>query len=206
MATGSDTSLFVLRHGTETTWLLLYVDDIVTTASSTALLQQIVVELRSAFAMKDLGPLHYFLGIQVRRTVAGFFLHQQQYAEDKLEHSGMLNCKPALTPVDTKAKVSASAGTPLTDKTFYCSIVSALQYLTLTRPELVYAVQQACLHMHDPMTLTGTSSNRFCDMSVSRRVMVFYYAPYCPRPSQPTRMLTGRVAQIRDALRVLHFS
>jgi hypothetical protein len=100
--------------------------------------------------MKELGLLHYFLGIQVRRTKEGFFLHQQQYAEDILDHAGMLSCKPTSTPVDTKAKVFATAGLPLKDQTFYRSIVGALQYLTLTRLELAYVVQQACLHMHDP--------------------------------------------------------
>jgi hypothetical protein len=148
--TGSDSSLFVHRRDGETAWLLLYVDDIVLTASSFALLQRIITNLSSVFAMKDLGPLHYFLGIQVHRTAAGFFLHQQQYAEDILERAGMLNCKPASTPVDTKAKLSGTDGLPLSDKTFYRSIAGALQYLTLTRPELAYAVQQACLHMHDP--------------------------------------------------------
>jgi hypothetical protein len=93
VTTGSDTSLFVLRRGADTAWLLLYVDDIVLTASSPALLHQIVHDLRGAFAMKDLGPLHYFLGIQVRWTTEGFFLHQQQYAEDILDHVGTLNCK-----------------------------------------------------------------------------------------------------------------
>jgi hypothetical protein len=150
ITTRSDTSLFVLRRANDTAWLLLYVDDIVLAASSTTLLHQVIQELRNAFAMKDLGPLSYFLGIQVRRTSQGFFLHQQQYAEDILDRAGMLNCKPACTPVDTKAKVSAAAGVPMPDKTFYRSIAGALQYLTLTRPELAYAVQQACLHMHDP--------------------------------------------------------
>nr|XP_040245585.1 uncharacterized mitochondrial protein AtMg00810-like [Aegilops tauschii subsp. strangulata] len=62
----------------------------------------------------------------------------------------MLNCKPAATPVDTKAKLSATDGSPASDAAFYWSIVGALQYLTLTRPELQYAVQQVCLHMHAP--------------------------------------------------------
>jgi histone deacetylase 1/2 len=150
VTTGSDTSLFVPRHGSHTAWLLLYVDDIVLTASSTELLHHIIKDLSGVFAMKDLGPLHYFLGIQVRRTAAGFFLHQQQYAEDILERTGMLNCKPASTLVDTKGKVSATNGVPLQDKSFYRSIANALQYLTLTRPEIAYAVQQACLYMHDP--------------------------------------------------------
>ena len=54
----------------------------------------------------------------------------------------MLNCKPAPTPVDTKAKVSALEGSLASDAAFYRSIVGALQYLTLTRPDLQYAVQQ----------------------------------------------------------------
>jgi histone deacetylase 1/2 len=150
ITTSSDSSLFVLRRGSDTAWLLLYVDDIVLTASSTALFQRIINDLSGAFAMKDLGPLHYFLGIQVHRTPAGFFLHQEQYDEEILDRAGMRNCKPASTPVDTKAKVSAAAGIPVQDKTFYRSIAGALQYLTLTRPEMAYAVQQVCLHMHDP--------------------------------------------------------
>jgi histone deacetylase 1/2 len=150
VTTGSDASLFVLRRGTDTAWLLLYIDDIVLTASSATLLRRIIHDLCGAFAMKDMGPLHYFLGIQVRRTTEGFFLHQQQYAEDILDRAGMLNCKPASTPVDTKSKVSTKDGVPLHDKTFYRSVAGALQYLTITRPKIAYAVQQACLHMHDP--------------------------------------------------------
>ena len=53
----------------------------------------------------------------------------------------MLNCKTASTPVDTKEKVSAVEGTPTSDAPFYCSIVGALQYLTLTRPDIQYVVQ-----------------------------------------------------------------
>ena len=62
----------------------------------------------------------------------------------------MLNCKPAPTPVDMKAKVSAMKGSLASDGAFYRSIVVDLQYLTLTRPDLQYAVQQVCLHMHAP--------------------------------------------------------
>jgi hypothetical protein len=62
----------------------------------------------------------------------------------------MLNCHPAVTLVDTKAKLSATDGSPTSDVSLYRSIVGALQYLTLTRPELQYAVQQVCLYMHMP--------------------------------------------------------
>ena len=62
----------------------------------------------------------------------------------------MSDCKPCSTPVDTQAKLSADLGDPVADPTAYRSLAGALQYLTFTRPDLTYAVQQVCLHMHDP--------------------------------------------------------
>ena len=62
----------------------------------------------------------------------------------------MTDCKPCSTPVDTQAKLSADLGDLLADPTAYRSLAGALQYLIFTRPDLTYAVQQVCLHMHDP--------------------------------------------------------
>jgi hypothetical protein len=149
-ASHSDASLFILRRGTEAAYLLLYVDDIVLTASSSTLLESLIAKLKLEFAMKDMGPLHYFLGIRVRRTPRGFFLSQEQYAEEILHRAGMIKCKAASTPVDTLPKIAADAGTPVDDPSEYRSLAGALQYLTMTRPDLAYAVQQVCLHMHDP--------------------------------------------------------
>jgi hypothetical protein len=148
--TRSDSSLFVYKHDDDMAYLLLYVDDIILMASTTAHLQRIIDNLKQAFAMKDLGPLHFFLGIQVRRDRLGFHLHQGSYAAYVLEHAGMLKCKPAPTPVDTNPKASTTDGHPTTDATFYRGIVRALQYLTLTRLDIAYAVNQVCLHMHSP--------------------------------------------------------
>ena len=146
----SDTSLFIYRRGDETAYLLLYVDDIVLTASSQQLLQSVISSLQQEFAMKDLGQLHHFLGVTVEPRPSGLLLHQRQYALDILERAGMTDCKPCSTPVDTQAKLSAALGDPVADPTAYRSLAGALQYLTFTRPDLTYAVQQVCLHMHDP--------------------------------------------------------
>jgi hypothetical protein len=62
----------------------------------------------------------------------------------------MSDCKPCSTPVDTQAKLSKATGDPVEDPTGYRSLAGALQYLTFTRPDISYAVQQVCLHMHDP--------------------------------------------------------
>jgi hypothetical protein len=144
----SDTSLFIYRHGTDTVYLLLYVDDIVLTASSSQLLHRVIEALKQEFAMKDLGPLHFFLGMAVQRHQDTLFLSQRQYILDILDRHGMSDCKPFSTPVDTCAKVSADAGPPVADPTAYRSLAGALQYLTFTRPDIAYAVQQICLHMH----------------------------------------------------------
>ena len=139
-ATGSDSSLFVYSHGAQTAYLLVYVDDIILTASTPSLLHDVINKLRQAFAIKDLGALHFFLGVQVRRDDDGFLLNQAQYTEDILERAGMANCKPASTLVEAKLKLSVADGKPAEDGSFYRSITDALQYLTLTRPDIAYAV------------------------------------------------------------------
>ena len=93
--TKSDNSLFIYRQGKDTTYLLLYVDDIILTTSSDALRQSIMSTLASEFAMKDLGPLSYFLGIAVTRHAGCLFLSQRKYAEEIIEQAGMSACKPS---------------------------------------------------------------------------------------------------------------
>jgi hypothetical protein len=148
--TKSDTSLFVFHHGADTVYLLLYVDDIVLTASSTTLLQHTISSLKREFTMKDLSPLHHFLGVFVQHQADGLFLTQRQFALDILERTGMVDCKPVSTPVDTQAKVSTASDTLVADPTQFKSLTGALQYLMFTCPDIAYAIQQICLHMHDP--------------------------------------------------------
>ncbi|XP_071727263.1 uncharacterized mitochondrial protein AtMg00810-like [Rutidosis leptorrhynchoides] len=145
-----DHSLFIYKHGTDTAYILLYVDDIILTASSKSLKDMIMRHLDAEFSMTDLGQLSSFLGISVTHTPTGLFLNQATYARDILERADMLHCKPAKTPVDTKSKLSARAGPVFHDPSFFRSMAGALQYLTFTRPDISYAVQQICLHMHAP--------------------------------------------------------
>jgi hypothetical protein len=123
----SDSSLFTHRRGNDTALLLLYVDDIVLTASSTSLLKQIIAALQHEFTMTDMGPLHHFLGISVTRTAGGLFLSQRQYSQDILERAGMSACKPCSTPVDVHSKLSAE-GPPVADA-FICMIPGNLTWL-----------------------------------------------------------------------------
>src|SRR6185436_10674313 len=93
-------------------------------------------DLQKDFALKDLGDLHYFLGIEVKKVRNGIVLTQHKYANDLLKKTGMVDCKPMSTPLSTSEKLSLHEGSLLgpDDATQYRSIVGALQYLTLTRP------------------------------------------------------------------------
>ncbi|XP_019096527.1 PREDICTED: uncharacterized protein LOC109130891 [Camelina sativa] len=129
-------------------YLLLYVDDIGLTASSTALLNRIVSFLSNEFEMTDLGELHYFLGITITRNASGLYLNQRNYAADIIHRANMTHCNPCTTPADTRTKL-AGIGPSVPNPTLYRSLDGTLQYLT-TRLDISFAVQQVCLFMHDP--------------------------------------------------------
>jgi hypothetical protein len=152
--------LFVYHRNGATAYLLLNVDDMILSASTTLLLRHVISRLHDAFAVKDMGHVRYFLGITVRRTKDGFFLSQSAYAQELLERADMANCNTIATPADTKLKASAAEGKLLVDATTYRSIAGALQYLTITRPDIAYVVQQVCLHMHAPRDVHQTMLKR----------------------------------------------
>ncbi|KAM0049608.1 putative RNA-directed DNA polymerase [Helianthus debilis subsp. tardiflorus] len=129
-------------------YLLIYVDDIILTTSHDTLRANLIHQLAVEFDMEDLGPLSHFWGINVARQQNTMFLSLQSYALDISDRAGMSSCKSVATPVDTKSKLSASLSNLLEDPTIYRSLAGALQYLTFTRPDISYAVQQVCMHMH----------------------------------------------------------
>lgn len=120
-------------------YLLLYVNDIVLTACSSDLLRGIINRLNSKFAMTKLGVLHHFVGISITRSSDGLHLSNRQYAVD-LQWASMAECHPTTTPVDSKSKLFATDGDPVTDPLEYRSLVGALQYFTLNWPDIAYAV------------------------------------------------------------------
>jgi len=129
--------------------LLLYVDDIVLTASSGSLLHHFIHTLGYEFALTDMGNLQYFLGISVTRTNKGLFMSQQTYASELLDRASTPSCKSS-TLVDATSKLLAHTGPPVSDYSLDRSVTGALQYLTFTRPDISYDVQQIFLFMYVP--------------------------------------------------------
>ncbi|GJT83387.1 ribonuclease H-like domain-containing protein [Tanacetum coccineum] len=111
----------IIIRGSQVAYLLLYVDDIILTASSTTLLQQLSDSLHREFDMTDLRALNYFLGISVVRHSTGLFLSHRKYALQLLERAHMVNCNPSRTPVDTESKLGPD-GVPVQDPTMYRSL------------------------------------------------------------------------------------
>jgi hypothetical protein len=142
--------------------MLIYVDDIIVASSSAEAVTALLKDLKDSFALKDLGDLHYFLGIEVKRSRDSLVLTQEKYTRDLLHRTNMSSCKPTSTPLVTDQKISAHVGEPLgaEDGTRYRSVVGALQYLTITRLDLAYAVNKVCQYLHALTTKHWTSVKR----------------------------------------------
>ncbi|CAH9088824.1 unnamed protein product [Cuscuta epithymum] len=104
------------------------------------------------FAMKDLGDLHYFLGVQAVRSSKGLFLSQHKYMSGLLSRFHLHTLKSVRTPFATRTSLSLTDGELLVDATEYRSMVGVLHYLTLTRPDIIYVVHLVSQFMHAPRT------------------------------------------------------
>ncbi|GKA00443.1 ribonuclease H-like domain-containing protein, partial [Tanacetum coccineum] len=118
---GCDSSLFIYRQGSDTAYLLQYVDDIVLTTSSHALVQRIISSLHQEFSMTSLDSLDYLLGISITRYSSGMLLSQKKYDVEILERAHIVSCNPSRTPVDTESKLGCmSSSRNIPDKLITC--------------------------------------------------------------------------------------
>ncbi|CAN6708851.1 unnamed protein product [Malus baccata var. baccata] len=157
--------------------LLIYVDDILITDNSPHQISRLIQRLGTLFSMKDLGPFHYFLGVEVKYYGTDMHLCQSKYALDLLSRTKFTEAKPISTPVSSGQKLSAHEGEPYDKPEVYRSVVGALQYLTITRPDMSYAVNQAT-HNHGLLYKPG-----------STKLSAFSDADYAGNPD--TRHSTG---------------
>ena len=131
-------------------FFLVYVDDLVLIGNNTMLLSTFIQALANRFSVKDLGNLHYFLGVEVIPTTTGLFLSQHKYIHDFLAKAKMDGAKDVTTPMATSTPLILSDGSPLTDATTFRQLVGGLQYLSLTRPDISFTVNKLSQFMHRP--------------------------------------------------------
>ena len=110
----------------------MYVDDLIVTGARTEDINGFKREMAAHFRMSDLGALSYYLGIEVRQGKEALTLGQSAYASKLLERSGMAECKPCVTPMEERLKLTK------VDATLYRSIVGGLRYLVHMRPDIAF--------------------------------------------------------------------
>jgi len=124
-------------HGSKGTLILLvYVDDVIVTGSSTTLVQDFIDRMSQEFNTKDVGSLHYFLGLEVHRSSTTLLVSQKKYASELLHRAGLEDCKPTSIPLPVRPAASEGGSPPFHDPTLFRSLVGGLQYLTTTRPDI----------------------------------------------------------------------
>jgi hypothetical protein len=110
-----DPALFIHTSPKGRTILLLYVDDLLITGDDSEHISQVKKHLSKEFQMSDLGPLSYFLGIEVLQTRKGFYLSQSKYIQQLLHRSGITDTHTPATPMDIHLQLHPTDGTPLED-------------------------------------------------------------------------------------------
>ncbi|CAN6719196.1 unnamed protein product [Malus baccata var. baccata] len=149
LRSNADSSLFVRTGMRGRLMILIYVDDLIITGESETEIASLKQSLQETFAIKDLGRLKYFLGIEMATSSKGLFLNQRKYVTDLLKETNLLDCKPTTSPIDSKLKLTMD-GEALHNVSYYQRLVGKLIYLTITRPDITYAVGIVSQFMHSP--------------------------------------------------------
>ncbi|XP_070675610.1 uncharacterized mitochondrial protein AtMg00810-like [Malus domestica] len=144
-----DSSLFIRNGSSGKHVVLIYVDDLIITGDNESEIDALKRSLHYTFSIKDLGRLKYFLGIEMVTSHKGLFLNQRKYIVDLLTEANLTDCKPATTHINSKLKIGLT-GELLTNISHYQKLVGKLIYLTITRPDISYAVSLVSQFMHAP--------------------------------------------------------
>ncbi|XP_031267559.1 uncharacterized protein LOC116125995 [Pistacia vera] len=155
-----DYAFFLKRKGNSFIALIIYIDDILITGNDEVAIKSLKEHLNKHFHIKDLGEPKYFLGIEIARSHIGISLSQRKYVLELVSDSGLSGCKPSAIPVKQNSKLttqeydkvasSIEIDPPLEDASHYQRLVSRLIYLTMTRPDISYAMHILSQFMHGP--------------------------------------------------------
>jgi hypothetical protein len=143
-------AIYARRRGKFELIVGVYVDDLIVTETREVDIAGFKREMAKRFRMSDLGPLSYYLGIEVKQGSSGMRLGQRAYAEKLVERAGMAGCMPCATPMEECLKLSRNSTAKKVNAKLYRSIVGGLRYLTHTQPDITFAVGYVSRFMEDP--------------------------------------------------------
>ena len=102
--------------------------------------------------MKDLGHLSYFLGLEITHSTDRLYITQAKYASELLSPARLTDSKTVNTPVELNAHLTPTGGKPLSNPSLYRRLVGSLVYLTVTRPDISYAIHQVSQYLSTPQS------------------------------------------------------
>ncbi|KAK3021003.1 hypothetical protein RJ639_045468 [Escallonia herrerae] len=146
----ADHTLFTYRKWDVFLSVLVYVDDLILAGNNSTACSLFKKYLNDCFKLKDLGPLKYFLGIEAARGPRGLFLSQRKYELDILSEFSLSASKPAAFPMEQNHGLALDGGPLLSDPGPYRRLIGRLVYLTITRPDICYAVHVLSQFMQSP--------------------------------------------------------
>nr|XP_016467801.1 PREDICTED: uncharacterized mitochondrial protein AtMg00810-like [Nicotiana tabacum] len=146
----NDYSLFIKSIGSHITIVVVYVDDILLSGNDEKEMSSLKLFLDAQFKIKNLGHLHYFLGLEILSESGGVIICQRKFALDLLSEFNCLDCNVVASPLDVNLKLSIEDGEPLSDLFLYRKLIGKLNFLTNTRPDLAFSVQLLSQFMHAP--------------------------------------------------------
>ncbi|MCO5551742.1 hypothetical protein L7F22_005246 [Adiantum nelumboides] len=138
--TDADHSLYVQKTDDGIVIITNYVNDLIIEGDALEDAEHVKSLLCKQFDINDLGALRYFLRIEMIHNESGIWLSQKKYGSDMLMKYNMADCKPIFTTLDQNLKLIIDKGEVLDDATMYCRIVGSFIYMTISRPNLSYAV------------------------------------------------------------------
>jgi hypothetical protein len=147
-----DQTLFLLRQGRDILIVQVYVDDIVFGGSSNSLIARFVEDMSREFEMSMMGELQFFLGLQIKQSKEGTFVHQAKYTKDIVRKYKMEDSKAMTTPMSTTTALDADEEGEHVDQKEYRSMIGSLLYLTATRPDIQFSVCLCARFQASPRT------------------------------------------------------
>lgn len=141
----TDHTLFIRNVRGKYVAVLVYVDDIIIISNDDNEVATLKTDLQRFFKLRDLGPLKYFLGLEIARSSSGISICQRKYILELLEDTGLLACKPSNIPMDPRNTMCTDSDEHLlTEPDVYRRLIGRMMYLTITRPDITFAVNKLC--------------------------------------------------------------
>ncbi|XP_070049858.1 uncharacterized mitochondrial protein AtMg00810-like [Nicotiana tomentosiformis] len=136
--------------GESSVFVAVYVDDVILTGTNLEEIKALKTYLHNQFKIKDLGKLHYFLGLEMLYKDDGVLISQRKFTTDLLKEYDCLGYSAVSSPLYSSTKLRAEEGTLLSDPSYYRKLVGKLNFLTNTRLDIAYSIQHLSQFMQAP--------------------------------------------------------